>query len=253
MKIQKTIFYSQDWRWSSYLKYLITKLEEYECKEKIIPSQFSYKESIYGSKKNQNNVHLATWAVNNKRINLARAICINSPSYSVLNFLIIPNPIYNMPFLGVDFVTLPNYHLLVLDFQPSIKIEKQFDEEILDKIMKIKNIIYQKIPLGEKMSKEVASFFSPGLIWSKLPREKSSDFLISHDLFIAFREYLTIYMNLLFNCDAVNSDLQEEIKKGQNLYLDYRKSKDPARPMLKILFGKDFAESLITNVLFVAE
>ena len=68
-------------------------------------------------KNQKKNVNLSTWGVTHKkRIQFARAVCINSPNYSVLNFLIIPNTIYNVPFFGVDFVSLPNSHLLVLDF-----------------------------------------------------------------------------------------------------------------------------------------
>ena len=119
MLIQDTIFYMPDWIWHNFLKYITYNLTKYNCLEKIIPSEYSYKDSTYGSKKSKKNVNLSTWGVTHKkRIQLARAVCINSPNYSVLNFLIIPNTIYNVPFFGVDFVSLPNSHLLLLDFQP---------------------------------------------------------------------------------------------------------------------------------------
>ena len=44
--------------------------------------------------------------------------------------------------------------------------------------------------------------------------------------------------------------VQEELINGQNNYLKYRKDNDPARPMLSSLFGKEFTESLINEVLF---
>ena len=117
MLLKDTIFYTKEWRWNKFIKYLISSLSEYHCLEKKIPSEYYYKEAIYGSKKSKKNVNLSTWCVtHNQRIQFARAICINSPNYSVLNFLIIPNTIYNMPFFGVDFVSLPNNHLIVLDF-----------------------------------------------------------------------------------------------------------------------------------------
>ena len=86
MLIQNTIFYSEEWRWANFLKFLILQLDKYQCLEYKIPSDFSYKESTYGSKKSKKNVNLFTWAATHqKRINFARAVCINSPSYSVLN------------------------------------------------------------------------------------------------------------------------------------------------------------------------
>ena len=155
MLIQDTIFYKPEWKWHNFLKYLIFKLKEYDCLEKKILPEYSNKSSKYGSKHSKKNVNLFTWGVHNKRIKFARAVCISSPNYSVLNFLIIPNTIYNVPFFGVDFVSLPNMHLLVLDFQPSIKIEQQFSKGSLEKLLELTN--YLNVPavqlrLGDKLS-----------------------------------------------------------------------------------------------------
>jgi len=241
MLIQETIFYRPDWKWHTFLKYLINSLSKYNCLEKIIPSEYSYKDSTYGSKKSKKNVHLSTWGViHKKRIQFARAVCISSPNYSVLNFLIIPNTIYNVPFFGVDFVSLPNSHLLVLDFQPSLKIENQYNDKLLEKLIKLKTRCHLSLPLAERMSADVAKFFSPGVIWSKLPKEKRSDFLIANQLYTSFKEYLTLYLEILFESKEANMDLQKELINGQNNYLNFRRDNDPARPMLSSLFGKEF-------------
>ena len=251
MLIQDTIFYRPDWRWHNFLKYLTSNLSKYNCLEKIIPSEYSYKDSTYGSKKSKKNVNLSTCAVTHKkRIQLARAVCINSPNYSVLNFLIIPNTIYNVPFFGVDFVSLPNSHLLVLDFQPSLKIENQYSDKLIKKLIELKTRCHSSIPLAEKMSGDVARFFSPGVIWSKLPKDERSDFLIADQLYTSFKEYLNLYLEILFESKEANIDLQKELINGQNNYLKYRIDNDPARPMLSSLFGKEFTESLIKEVLF---
>ena len=251
MLIQDTIFYRPDWKWHNFLKYLINNLSKYDCLEKIIPTEYSYKDSTYGSKKSKKNVNLSTWAVTHKkRIQFARAVCINSPNYSVLNFLIIPNTIYNVPFFGVDFVSLPNSHLLVLDFQPSLKIENQYSNKLLEQLTKLKNLCHSSLPFAQKMSADVAKFFSPGLIWSKLPKGESSDFLIAEQLYNSFTEYLTLYLKILFESQEVNLEVQKDLIYGQNNYLKYRRDNDPARPMLSSLFGKEFTESLIKEVLF---
>jgi phycoerythrobilin:ferredoxin oxidoreductase len=196
-------------------------------------------------------VNLSTWGVTHKkRIQFARAVCINSPNYSVLNFLIIPNTIYNVPFFGVDFVSLPNSHLLVLDFQPSLKIEYQYSDKLIEKLIELKTRCHSSLPLAEEMSADVARFFSPGLIWSKLPKDENSNFLIANQLFNSFQEYLNLYMEILFESKEANIELQKELINGQNNYLQYRRDNDPARPMLSSLFGKEFTESLIKEVLF---
>ena len=251
MSIEDTIFNRQEWKWHNFLKYLINNLNKYDCSKKIIPSEYFYRESTYGSKKSKKNANLSTWGVNHKkRIQFARAVCINSPNYSVLNFLIIPNTSYNVPFFGVDFVSLPNSYLLVLDFQPSLKIEYQYSKKLLEKLIRLKTSCHLSLPLADDMSPDVAKFFSPGLIWSKLPKEESSDLLISNQLYTSFKEYLTLYMEILFESKEASLDLQKELINGQNNYLKYRRDNDPARPMLSSLFGKEFTESLIKEVLF---
>ena len=253
MLIQDTIFYSQKWRWNIFLKYLISCLNEFHCLEKKIPSEYSYKESIYGSKNSKKNVNLFTWGVTHKeRITFARAVCIESPNYSVLNFLIIPNTMYNVPFFGVDFVSLPNSHLIVLDFQPSITIENQFSSELLKKLIDLKDTCHSVLPRAKKMSLDVEKYFSPGLIWSRLPKEDNSDDLINYQLYKSFVAYLNLYLKILFNGKKVDIKMQKELNEGQNYYLNYRRDKDPARPMLSSLFGKEFTECLIKEVLFTS-
>tara|TARA_B100000900_G_scaffold213668_1_gene181021 strand:- start:4679 stop:5437 length:759 start_codon:yes stop_codon:yes gene_type:complete len=251
--LDNDFFYKDDWIWTSFQNYLISKLSQYDCKEYQIPSEYMYKESTYGSKTDYKKVALLTTAVTNERINFCRSVCINSPSYSVLNFLIIPNTLYNIPFFGLDFVSLPNYHLLVLDFQPSIKNNKQIDKTLLNQLLIIKNEFHQKVPMAEKMSDHLSKFFSPCLIWSKLPIDLKSKELIKNYLYPTFQKYLNLYLESLHKAKQVDSWLQEELIKGQNNYLDYRKSKDPARPMLKLLFGETFTESLINKLLFKAK
>ena len=250
MLIKNTVFYKDQWIWSNFLQYLVSKLDDYGCLKYDIPLDFLHKQANYGPRKEKKIVRLSTWGVFCNRINLARAVCIESPQYSVLNFLIIPNPCFNMPFFGVDFVSLPNMYLIVLDFQPSIKIEKQFDTKLLNQLIKLKQLCNNAIPFADKMSDEVQSFFSPGLIWSKLSKVRSSKLLIEDQLYYYFKEYLNLYLDTLFKIDKVDNYLKNEIMYGQNNYLEYRKNKDPARPMLKVLFGEDYTEALINDVLF---
>jgi len=250
MHIEKTIFFKNEWRWSKFQKYIIYKLDQYNLQEYKIPSEYSFRESTYGSKKNNENAILCTWAGKNHRINFCRSVCIDSPSYSVLNFLIIPKSQYNIPFLGIDFVSLPNYHLIVLDFQPSLHISKQFDEDLLKELLSLKKEFHQKVPMASKMSEHIEQFFSPGVIWSKLPKDEISEDLINKNLYQTFQKYFDLYLNILFRAGKVNSEVQKELINGQIHYLQYRTSKDPAKPMLKVLFGETFTNSLINNLLF---
>ena len=103
------------------------------------------------------------------------------------------------------------------------------------------------------MSEDVAKFFSPGLIWSRLSKQQDSDNLIENQLYDSFKEYLNLYLKTLFESAEVEQCLQQELINGQNDYLNYRRDNDPARPMLSSLFGKDFTESLILSLIHISE
>ena len=51
MRIEKTIFLNNEWRWSKFQKYIIYKLNQYDFQELKIPPEYSYRESTYGYKK----------------------------------------------------------------------------------------------------------------------------------------------------------------------------------------------------------
>tara|TARA_Y100000589_G_scaffold174132_1_gene165241 strand:- start:128 stop:889 length:762 start_codon:yes stop_codon:yes gene_type:complete len=250
MHIENTIFLKNEWRWAKFQRYIIYKLNHYDFQEYKIPSEYSYRKTTYGARQKNEDVILFTWGGKNERINFCRSVCIHSTAYCVLNFLIIPNIKYNIPFFGIDFVSLPNYHLIVMDFQPSLHISKQFDKDLLKELSTIKDDFHQKVPMAAKMSEQIAEFFSPGVIWSKLPKEEISENLISNNLYPTFQKYLDLYLNILFQEKEVDLEVKKKLIIGQSNYLKYRKAKDPARPMLKVLFGETFTESLINNLLF---
>jgi hypothetical protein len=81
--------------------------------------------------------------------------------------------------------------------------------------------------------------------------------VIQGDIFVAFQEHLDTYLELLEQYtttadDDENSIETVSIKGGNNQpsYLDYRRNNDPAKPMLNALYGKEWTQSLLDNVLF---
>ena len=97
----------------------------------------------------------------------------------------------------------------MLDFQPSFKIQNQYNNQLLEKLIKLKNHCHSSLPLAEEMSADVARFFSPGAIWSKLPKAERSDFLIANQLYTSFKEYLDLYLEILFESKEVNIECKK--------------------------------------------
>jgi len=81
--------------------------------------------------------------------------------------------------------------------------------------------------------------------------------VIQGDIFAAFQEHLDTYLELLeqYTTTADDDDNNIEIvsiagDNNQPSYLDYRRNNDPAKPMLNALFGKEWTQSLLDDVLF---
>ena len=76
-----------------------------------------------------------------------------------------------------------------------------------------------------------------------------------------FCDYVDLYTDLLqriqqdidsktLSLDKTNGTVNSDAVQGQTEYLNYRRENDPARPMLKSLYGAKWTEKLIGEILF---
>lgn len=210
---------------------------------------------------------------------------INPMTIHVLNFVLFPSPhirdssnghYLGLPIFGADIVSLPgNKHLVALDFQPVLPISNndingkivtsllpQQYSQFEDKLQKI-HAKYQKGPnllaWGGDIPEQAERFFSPYTLWTRLVDDDAID-TVNKVVWEAFQEYIDLYLDLM---TAVQSDINtgklevvegtEEdnpVRDGQLEYLEYRRTNDPARPMLQRLYGNEWSESVIGDVLF---
>mmetsp|Transcript_28524 Transcript_28524/g.60191 ORF Transcript_28524/g.60191 Transcript_28524/m.60191 type:complete len:405 (-) Transcript_28524:221-1435(-) len=187
-----------------------------------------------------------------------------------------------IPIFGADIVSLPgNKHLVALDFQPVLPLEDDDDGDdrkektslfpkqyahLESKLQKIHSK-YQKsdsdstppLPWGGDIPTQAKRFFSPYALWTRLGDEKAMN-TVDTVVWEAFQEYTDLYMELMTAVqDDVNTgklgvnvkaDDSNSVWQGQIDYLEYRRTNDPARPMLQRLYGNEWAESVIGEVLF---
>ncbi len=240
-----------NWNWESFLVELIDQLSIFDLKAYPIAEDFLYKKSDLFSKKESSTVITSTWACKIDKIRQVRAACIRgSKNLSVLNLVISPLESYDLPFFGADFVTLPAGHLLALDFQPVLKNDLIHTQEVWARLKPLHNKWQSLLPSGGDIPKEAKSFFSPGFLWTRLPLDKTSDKTIVEILMPAFKEYLSLYIDLIRGAKPVSKKRSFELLVGQKAYMQYRSSKDPARGMLTRFYGKDWTEEYIQKVLF---
>jgi hypothetical protein len=173
---------------------------------------------------------------------------VSTKGIQVMNLVVFPSNETSLPVWGVDLVSLPgNKHLLAMDVQPMIKEKNDvysekfkgwFDEHV-DK----------QFEWGGEMPPEASKFFSTNALWTRLSGEEAVD-IIQTKVFDAFSAHLDLYLQLL---EEYQSDEEEETTNHHEEYLQYRLANDPARPMLKSLYGPEWTEEVLTKVLFPSE
>jgi hypothetical protein len=193
-----------------------------------------------------------------------------------------------LPIFGADIVSLPgNKHLVALDFQPVLPLHDIDGEEgggkksplfpegysNFDDKLHVLHSKYQGepddiepplLPWGGDIPQKATRFFSPHALWTRLGDVDAMD-TVRTVVWDAFREYTDLYMELMKAVqEDVNSgilevvatpaesgiDINNPVWRGQMDYLEYRRTNDPARPMLQRLYGSEWSESVISEVLF---
>ena len=241
----------KDWLWQPIFNDMLELLSIFKLQNYPIPVEFLYKRVVTGNSKKPIEITTSTWASKFTKVKQIRAACIQgSGSLSVLNLVIIPSVDYNLPFFGADFVTLPNGHLLALDLQPVLKNDRFHTDDVWKKLLPIHNRWQSLLPDGGDIPTEAKQYFSPGFLWTRLPLEKNSNLTIQEVIRPAFREYLSLYLELVSNAERVSKDFSLKLQAGQKSYLNYRSFKDPARGMLTRFYGKEWTEDYIHKVLF---
>ena len=143
----------------------------------------------------------------------------------------------DLPVWGADFVSLPgNKNLLLLDAQPvggdvdcSPAFRDWYDTHIPD------------FPWGGDLPEPVQQYVSKYALWSRL--ENFDDSSTEEQLYEAFCQHLSLYLDLVVTNTAGGTlECQD--------YVKYRLENDPARPMLKRLYGEEWTEHVLENLLF---
>jgi phycoerythrobilin:ferredoxin oxidoreductase len=161
----------------------------------------------------------------------------------VLNLVLFSQP--HHPVLGVDLVTLPgNKHLLAMDAQPMVEGEPL----PLDSKWREWHERYVKsnFEWGGDLPESAKKFFSPHGLWTRLSGEEAVH-LIETKVMDAFKAHLDIYLQ------CVQEEVEASKEHHQDEYLEYRLENDPARPMLRSLYGPEWTERVLADILFPKE
>lgn len=209
-------------------------------------SEAKYDESL--STNFAKNVHVETRALTATKgpVRYARMALLEAPDLpQVLNLVVFPDRSSDWPVWSCDFVSLPGgRHLLLLDAQP-MNGDDEYAELWRD--WHQNQQIAFRFPWGGDMPEAVQQYISKYALWTRFGEDvKDPVERIEHHLIHAAREHLNIYVNLLSQPTPKSSNQQSK-------YIEYRLTNDPARPMLKSLYGEEWTERVLNEVLFPNE
>ena len=239
------------WRWQPFLDEAVAALQRFNPSPYPVPAEFLLQQSSTGSKAKPIAVTTATWACSTDKLRQVRAACVEAGSAaSVLNFVINPRTNVDLPFFGADLVTLLAGHLLALDLQPALKDDRQHTEAVWDQLIPLHQRWQADLPSGGPIPQEAEPYFSPGFLWTRIPLGDEGDALIESAVKPAFKDYLSLYLELVDTAEPVSEARGSALLEGQRRYTNYRAEKDPARGMLSRFHGSDWTETYIHKVLF---
>jgi hypothetical protein len=172
---------------------------------------------------------------------------IQSAGIQVLNFVVIPSDSTSLPVLGIDLVSLPgNRHLLLLDAQPMTQ-PNPFEENWQDwysSYVKDK----PNFPWGGDFPEPVQKYVSQYALWTRLQELEDPVSVIQNEVWESFVAHLDVYLDLLKKHSSNIESIQGS--NDQPGYLEYRRTNDPAKPMLNSLYGAEWTDRVLDEVLF---
>lgn len=165
----------------------------------------------------------------------------------VFNSVWYPSPKYDLPVLGIDFLSFGKKKVLcVMDFQPLVQ-----EEDYLQKYcVRMEDVRNKYDGLNGKMSSrfyDEALFFSKQLIFAKFDNQDP----IESQLYPAFCEYVQEYMSMV--AGAQPDDSEESMSRVLELHREYDQysaERDPAVGLFSSYWGKEWAEEFTYDFLF---
>ena len=235
-----------------FLDHAIAQLKDrLELQPYPIPEGFERKEEITGKGKRQQQVTTTSYGYAAPKLRQIRAAHVQGgQSLQVLNFVIFPEPNYDLPFFGADLVTLPGGHLIALDMQPLFRDDLTYQAKYTEPILPTFHSHQEHLTWGGDFPEEAKQFFSPAFLWTRPQKTE----IVETRVFQAFQDYLEAYLDFVDQAQPATAENDlKEILQAQRNYIGYRAAKDPARGMFTRLYGEEWTEEYIHGFLFDLE
>jgi 15,16-dihydrobiliverdin:ferredoxin oxidoreductase len=199
------------------------------------------------SDRGRNPATIQSWCYQCPELRKIRYTSIDAgASAQILNSVIYPSYHYDLPLLGVDFLSFGQVkNLIVMDFQPLFQ-----DEAYLEKYIYPLKALHDQYPdLSQDLEMkfyDANQYFSRYLLFAKTDAET-----VKTRVFEAFKDYLNLYWQLLEQAEPLTKleDIQR-IVKAQKDYDQYSADRDPASGLFSSYFGHEWSERFLYEFLF---
>ncbi|MBC1220320.1 15,16-dihydrobiliverdin:ferredoxin oxidoreductase [Nostoc sp. UCD121] len=227
-----------------FLEFLEKELfQRFDLQSRVIPPGLEFKVSDRG----RNPATIRSWCYQSQELRKIRYTYIDAgESAQIFNSVIYPSHNYDLPLLGIDFLSFGKVkNLIVLDFQPLFQ-----DEDYQNKYIAPLKYLHNKYPdLAQNLEMkfyDANQYFSKYLLFAKTDAET-----VATRVFEAFQDYLNLYWQMLADAQALHDpeDIQR-IVKAQKDYDQYSADRDPASGLFSSYFGHEWAERFLHEFLF---
>lgn len=203
-----------------------------------------------------------TYVENTKKKKRMITLCFESDEYRLIRltyldaglatqvFTSLWYPRTNSPVLGIDFLQFNNAtrHLTVVDMQPIHSCEDDHDIKYSHLLTPIRDCYPS---LQYQMSKrfyDENQFFSSQML---LGRGEDGPDYVWKELFPAYKDYVMTHLGIVQqSLSCINNTEYAEVIRRHKAYDDYSSVRDPAHGLLKAIFGKEYADAFVYDVLF---
>ena len=199
------------------------------------------------SSRGKNPATIQSWCYESDRLRKIRYSYIDAgETAQVFNSVVYPAHNYDIPLLGVDFLSFGKKKILVvMDFQPLFR-DRAYTEKYIEPMRDIRDKYNELAQDLEMKFYDANQYFSKYLLFAKLDSET-----VVNSLFPAFQEYLELYWQMLDNAKPLtNPEDIQRIVAAQKHYDQYSAERDPAHGLFSSYFGAEWSEKFLYEFLF---
>ncbi|MDJ0903796.1 MAG: 15,16-dihydrobiliverdin:ferredoxin oxidoreductase [Xenococcus sp. MO_188.B8] len=217
--------------------------KRFDLQSRPIPAGLEYNLSDRG----KNQATIQSWCYQSAELRKIRYTYIDAGEMSqVFNSVIYPAHNYDLPLLGIDFLSFGKKKILVvLDFQPLFR-DQVYQDKYIEPMREIRDKYNELAQNLEMKFYDANQYFSKYLLFAKTDAET-----VVTRLFPAYQEYVQLYWQMLESAQPLTKEKDiQRIVEAQKHYDQYSAERDPAHGLFSSYFGKEWSNRFLYEFLF---